>query len=230
MKSSELNKFKKVLSSIAKEIDVEDRISINIKERLDRIINEVEFCVTYSAEKKYLPLQQFRILMDKIVNVIQLRDMREKYLEYLELLEEYENVASKREFLCRNRIEPNQLMDREKFLKNKLNGNQIEIDSIREYKYHVFKYWIGFASNDSSRVIHDDNSTYRRNVPKKVLAEIEQIILFFISNIFISFCGDKENKEYLRSIHKLNKKRIRNNSSISKKNINMLKKVIRGVA
>ncbi|MDU0324124.1 hypothetical protein RWZ02_15730 [Clostridium butyricum] len=230
MEYFEFKRFKDVLESVVEQVDEEDCSSINIKERLYRIINEVEFCVTYDDRRRYLPLQQFRILMDKIINVILLRDKGEPYYKYLNMLEEYEVLYTRREFLERRILSKSMANDRECFLEKSLKYNNIDKKSIREFKHHKFYYWMGYLSNDSSRLIHDDNSTYKKRISNEILEEIEQIILFFISNIFISFCNDEYNKEYLRNIHRRNKKKIRNNSSISKKNIKKIKKEIRGVA
>ncbi|MBO3313994.1 hypothetical protein [Clostridium perfringens] len=229
MKKTKLIKLEKVLIRVVKNIDYK-YMKFDMEERLYRIINELEYCVTYNYKKEYLPLQQFRILMDKIINVILLRDIGKPYYEYLEILEEYENLTGKREFLKRVKLEQDVINDRKCFLEKKLKDNNIDKECIRGYKHIKFNYYMGYLSNDSSRLIHDDNSTYKNKISKNTLEEVEQIILFFVSNIFISFCNDKKDKDYLRNIYRLNKKKIINNSSISKKNIKKLKKEIRGVA
>lgn len=230
MERLELNKLRKILNSIAKDINDENIVLVNVKKRLYRVINEVEFCVTYSKNKEYLALQQFRILMDKIINVIHLRDERFEYLDYLEALEEYEEIKAERKYLSRKKISYKELKDKEKFLKKRIKNIKIDIDDIKNYKYKKFKYMIGYICNDSSRIIHDDNSSYNTEVDKETLKEIEQIVLFFVSNIFISFCKNDDSKEYLRTIHRANKRKLRSNKSIKKKTINQLKKELRGVA
>lgn len=230
MNKNQLKHFKRVLKRIENGIDTSDTVKLAIKQRLKRITKEVEFCVNVSLDDDYLSLQQFRILMDKIINVIHLRDDRAEYMEYLDTLKEYEEIKAERAYLSRNKISYTELNDRKKFLKKKLKDIKIDINNIHDYKYKKFQYWIGYLCNDSSRVIHDDNCTYVRKVDRILLNEIEQIVLFFTANIFISFCENRRDKEYLRNIHKANKKKIKENSSITKKNMKQLKKELRGVS
>lgn len=229
MNENKLKHFKSVLKNIEKEMDNNDIVKKNIKQRLKRIINEVEFCVSYSFENEYFTLQQFRPLMDKIVNVIHFRDERFKYLKYLETLEEYEDIKAKRKYLSKNRMSDIEVKDREKFLKKRLNDIEININSIKKYKFEKFEYWIGYLCNDSSRVIHDDNSTYNNNIDESTLKDIEQIILFFVTNIFISFCKNDEDKDYLKWIYKINKRKLKANKWIRKKPLKVLKEELRGV-
>ncbi|MEX0052468.1 hypothetical protein AB2T85_17765 [Clostridium butyricum] len=229
MNKNELEHFKSVLKKIEKEMDNNDIIKKNIKQRLKRIINEVGFCVSYSLENEYFPLQQFRPLMDKIINVIHFRDERVKYLEYLEALEEFEEIKSRRKYLSKRRMSAIEVMDREKFFKKRLINIRINIDDIKEYKFKRFEYWIGYLCNDSSRVLHDDNSTYNNNLDETTLKNIEQIILFFVTNIFISFCKSNKDKDYLKGIHRSNKRKLKTNKWIKKKPLKVLKEELRGI-
>lgn len=230
MKKIKLNELKKILKRINNSIDDNDEVCANIKKRLNRIIKESDLCLTREDGCEYLQLQQFRILMDKIINVINLRDYKQKYLDYLDALKEYEELKTKRRYLEREIMDKTIIDDRMEFLKKRLKNMKIDISYIRDYKYEKFNYYIGYLCNDSSRVIHDDNSSYDYDIDIKLLNEIENIVLFFISNIFISFCNDRGDREYLRNIHKFSKNNLRFNSSIKKKPLKKIKKELRGIA
>ncbi|GAA0733671.1 hypothetical protein [Clostridium oceanicum] len=230
MKRNDMKKFICALERIEKDLIDENEVTSNIKKRLKRIIYEVEFCISNFKKNKYFAIQQFRPLMDKIVNVILLRDYKKRYLKYMECLKEFIEIESKREYLSRCKIKSRYLKDKEKFMKRKLDNLEISIENIRNYKFEKFQYSIGYLCNDSSRVIHDDNSTYDVNSDniKRTVKEVEEIILFFVSNIFISLCENEKDKNYLRIIHKNSKKNLKNNYSIKKKSLKKLKKELRG--
>ncbi|SFB38624.1 hypothetical protein [Clostridium frigidicarnis] len=230
MRKKDLKKLKKVLKKIEENVDDEDEVTSAIKQRLKRIVKEVKSCVIYTKGYEYLPVQQFRILMEKIVNVVNLRDYGDEYLEYLNNLKEYEEIKEKRAYLSREKFDSTSLKDKDTFFKIRIKNMKTNINDIENYKYKKFKYKIGYLCNDSSRVIHDDNCTYNTRVDGVTLKEIEEIVLFFVSNIFYYFCKNNKRKKYLRNIHKASKRSLMTNRSIKKKKLKILKKELRGAA
>ncbi|QCJ44482.1 hypothetical protein FAY30_22625 [Bacillus sp. S3] len=243
MNKLQTKRFTNVLNETILHIKPRSKIDLDIVERFKRIVTEVEFCVHPTPGKEYLPLQQFRILMDKIINVIHLRDMGELYQEYLHAVDESDFLRKGRTFLSRERMNSERLIHREKFNRPRVENliqhlnNHMEqkfyrlppLDTgLHKAKFSLFEYQLGWISNDSSMVIHDCEMTYKQKNGKTTLLEIEQIVLFFVSNLFIPYCKDHKNKEYLKTIHKKCKNDLIQSKSLKKKQLKHYKKELRG--
>lgn len=214
--------MRKAIQNLSPKNDMDKRI----KETLKRIAYEYKRCLKYSVGYEYYPMQQFRLLMEKVVNVMNLRKFGMDYYNYLEYVTETTSIKKNWEFL-HGEIDQDLLKHRREFNERNPLRNSIRNEHLNTHKFYYFDYDYKTFHKDSSLVIHDDNSTYKMKVPANMLEKIRSIVLFFISNLFVPIARKNKHAEYLKKVHRLNKNKILGNGIIKKQAVKELKGVVR---
>ncbi|ELK39638.1 hypothetical protein BAG01nite_45270 [Brevibacillus agri] len=212
----------KAIQNLSPKNDIETRI----KETMKRIAYEYKNCLDYRVGYEYFPLQQFRLLMEKVVNVMNLRKFGIEYYSYLEYVTETTSIKKNWEFI-RGGINQNLLNNRKIFNERNPLRNNIRDEHLYTHKFYQFDYDYKALQRDSSLVIHDDNSTYKMKIPAKTIEEIKSIVLFFISNLFIPFTHKNKHKDYLKKVHRTNKDKVIDSGVVKEKVAKELKEIVR---
>ncbi|ANS76494.1 hypothetical protein AWM70_19515 [Paenibacillus yonginensis] len=158
-----------------------------------------------------------------------LRKFGPKYYDYLEYVTETTSIKKNWEFI-RGEIDPTLLDNRRIFNERNPLRNDIRDEHLYTHKFYHFDYDYKAIQRDSSLVIHDDSSTYKMKIPAETIEKIRNIVLFFVSNLFIPIAHKNEHTEYLKKIHRKNKDMIIKNRLIKKKAVKELKELVRHVS
>lgn len=195
---------------------------------LRRLIYEYDDCVKWDRGYEYKAVQQFRPVMEKIVDIINLVKYGQEYLDYLEYLAEYQAIKDKWDFI-KGEIPDKDHCSREKFFKEHQLGKVIKGEHIYTNKFFKFDYNFYNGSKDSSLILHNQVSTYRIKIGDNIVKDIQNIVLFFVTKILIELYPLKKlkRKRFLEDINKKSQDKMVVSKLIRKKQMKELKNVFK---